>query len=180
VPPRLYQWDGPLQPDDAETAPEGAFLSYAQDRFAEVIGGRAAPAGPTEYRTYRVGPYAALVGEPAAPLVRDLPGGPTELYLRTGSPALGAVDPTARRVPVLWQRGYVQQLGDTRVIAFAVNGVIAGFGFADPQPGSANDLGYYFAALAPTPFRPGANTITAYAVRGDPSAPILDPVRIGN
>lgn len=180
VPPRLYQWDGQLQPDDAETAPEGEYLSYDEDRFAEVIGARAAPAGPTEYRTYRVGPYASLVGEPAAPFVRDLPGGPSELYLRTGSPAFGAVDPTAPRIPVLWQRGYVQQLGDTRVIAFAINGIVAGFGFADPQPGSTNDLGYYFAALAPTPLRPGANTITAYAVRGDPSAPVLDPVRIGN
>ncbi|MFM7617550.1 MAG: hypothetical protein ACKO72_08865, partial [Actinomycetes bacterium] len=70
--------------------------------------------------------------------------------------------------------------GDARVIAFAINGVVAGFGFADPQPGSTNDLGYYFAALAPTPLRPGANTITAYVVRGDPAAPVLDPVRIGN
>ena len=178
VPPRLYQWSGPLQPEGAEVAEEGEFLTYSETRFAEVLETRAAPSGPTELRTYRVGPYGALVGEPAAAYVRDLPGGPTELYLRSGSGAFGAVDPTAPRLEVVWQRGYVQTSGPTpQTIAFAVNGVVAGFGFADPV---GEDLGYYFASLAPTLLRPGENSIAAFVVRGDPTAPVLDPVRIGN
>lgn len=178
VPPRLYQWRGPLMPEDAEVAEEGEFLTYSQTRFAEVLRSRVAPEGPTELRTYGAGPHADLVGRPAAPLVQDPPGGPTELYLRTGSAPFAGVDPAAPRLPVVWQRGYVQGAGDApRTIAFAINGVVAGFGFSDPV---GEGLGYYFASLAPTLLRPGANSIAAYVVRGDPADPVLDPVRIGN
>jgi hypothetical protein len=131
--------------------------------FAKVLRSRAAPpGGDPALRVYRIGPYGALIGRPAAPLVSHSPSRRGTLSTPDG---WNNVDPSADYVPWTTATGTITGVR-AGTVAIAVNGRVAGLALLTAG-------GRYDAMLAPTLFRAGKNDVTAYLVAGLPSSPRL-------
>jgi hypothetical protein len=172
----LYQWSfGNLNAPGAPLAADGGHLTFpAAPNFAKVLRSRAAPAGgDAALRPYRVAPYGALVGQPAAPLVGP-PVSRAAVFV-PDTARFDAVDPTAGSVPWTWLTGNVLGVPSDRALAFTVNGRVAAVVGITPRP---QQQGFYGAVLPPQLFAPGANDVEAYAVSGPPSRPVLQQVEI--
>lgn len=174
---RLYQWkEERFQPESALIAPDGEALTFpAEPLFERALSRQAAPpVGDPALRPYRIGEYGSLIGEAATPLIEDAPDGPTAYH----TPDLfQTVDPSSPVVPWVRPQGSVVGLDGRKLLAFAVNGVIAGFGPAVPFEGKT--VGTFYASLAPQFFRAGANDLQVFVVSGPRDAPRLDPIPPG-
>ena len=119
---------------------------------------------------YRLAPYGALVGRPAAEL-NPIAARDATATIDSAS-AYDDVQPTSGRLPALVRArlsGIDGNDGDH--IAVALNGTIAGVG---PM---YRDGGLRAAAVVdPVYFRAGANTVTLYRVTGDAPAPTLQAI----
>jgi hypothetical protein len=178
-PRRMYEWKiAHLQPPNSKIAPNGKALMFdSKSGWARVMARQAAaPVGDPALRPYRIGPYGALIGTPVTGAhVAEDPAGPSKMYVLNPG-VFDNVDPKAALAPWTSIQGSVLDLQSARPVAFAVNGVVAGFGNMTPYKGQTN--GYWWASLAPSLFHAGANELTAYAVSGPSDAPVLDPIPI--
>jgi hypothetical protein len=168
--------------------PDGQrYLELSPKGFQDVIASRAVPAtgGDPKLRIYRIGPYADLVGTSVsqyqvAPVSRPTlahVGGQLVSQIR-GSPApsYDLLDPTAKDVPWTYFLGLLDNLDDDQWVAIALNGKIVGLGQALPLQGTTT--GILSTVLAPQLVTRGANTLTLYALSGDPGAPQLRDVPV--
>jgi hypothetical protein len=167
--------------------PDGQrYLELSPKGFQDVLASRAvSDGGDPKLRIYRTGPYGDLVGtsvssHPVAPVSRPTlahVGGPLVEQIR-GSPApsYDLLDPTAKNVPWTYFLGLLDNLDDDQWVAIALNGRIVGIGQALPLQGTTT--GILSTVLAPQLATRGPNTLTLYAVSGDPSAPQLRDVPV--
>ncbi len=154
--------------------PEGHQFSEVDgaNGFASAINGRASSAtGDPALRLYRIGPYGALIGTAAKPLV----AGPvsTARASITDRPKFAAVDLSSQYIP--WQRinGTLQGVEPGRTLAIGVNGIVAGI---SEVTRSADGHNTYWSSLPPQFFVDGHNDVRVYVVSGSPSAPTLAPI----
>lgn len=142
--------------------------------FAAVLGARAAPAGSDpQLRLYRLGPFGALIGTSAAPLLEN--GSAVGAATVHDTAKFDVVDPTARGVPWSWISGTVADVAPGTSVAITVNGTIAGISELTREGDGTTS---FWSSLAPQLFRAGPNEIGVYRVDGSPSAPRLTEVRL--
>jgi hypothetical protein len=129
--------------------------------------------GDPALRIYRLGPYASVIGEPAARFVAA-----------TGTPPAATLeDPEkyqhvklhAASIPWAYVTGTVD-VPALRWVAVTVNGTIAGM--AQTLPAGSAGQSEYAVVLPPSLVREGKNDIEIFAVSGDPNAPKLAPTRL--
>jgi hypothetical protein len=168
APRRVFDWKLNVE----HPTPPSKFLSVeAPENFDKVLRASAstAPAGESD-RLYRVGPYGALIGKRAAPLVDHATKGPNGT-VDTPENFLG-VDPKAHLAPWAYISGVVDQPQGGDPLAIAVNGVVAGLTYTyQGNPGASSTI--YWSALNPRAFRRGDNSIQLYRIEGSASAPRL-------
>jgi hypothetical protein len=178
---RLYQWEQhAIQPPEAEKPPPGRlYLEYdGAQGFTEVIGAQAAPPGRRpDLRIFQRGAFGNLVGQPAAPLVREDPANAEMVAAITDDFRFQDVAVKRNKIPWLYNEGNFAHIGDARPIAVGLNGTIA----AVTRTVALNDTGdAFFTFLVPPPLvRAGSNEVTMYVIGGTPERPTLDPVRLG-
>jgi hypothetical protein len=122
-----------------------------------------------DLRLYRVGRYGGLVGESVgatAPLPLDTaPAIKTRLVTN--------FDPKAKSQPLLLIRGTVKN-PNTRTVAVAVNGIIAGL--SPVERSTPLNLGSIAISMNPHAFRKGRNVLRAYSVTGETGAEVLTAI----
>jgi hypothetical protein len=167
--------------------PDGQrYLELSPAGFRDVLAHRSvAPGGDPKLRIYRVGPYGSLVGTSVSqhavtPVSRPTlahVGGPLVSQIR-GSPApsYDLLDPTAKHVPWTYFLGLLDNVDGAQWVAIALNGRIVGVGQALPLRGTTT--GILSTNLAPQLATRGPNTLTLYALSGDPGAPQLRDVPV--
>ena len=131
------------------------------DYFVELLG-----PGGGEHDGYRIGPYGAIVGAPAAPLVRDETVGSVDLE-STDFEVTGAFGVVPAKINV----SVDGDLSPDDWVAVVVNGTIAGLG---PVYDSGNGL-KMLAMFDPTLLHNGANDVQVYRV--DANGTELRPLR---
>jgi hypothetical protein len=162
------------------------YLELSPAGFQDVIKNHAVPeTGDPKLRIYRVGPYGNLLGQsvsqyPVAPVSRPTlahVGGSLVTQIR-GSPApsYDLLDPDAPHIPWSYFLGLLDNLDDDQWVAIALNGRIVGIGQALPLSGTTT--GILSTNLAPQLATRGQNTLTLYAISGDPSSPQLRDVPV--
>ncbi len=122
-----------------------------------------------DLRLYRVGRYGGLVGESVgatAPLPLD-----TAPAIKTR--IVTNFDPKAKSQPLLLIRGTVKN-PNTRTVAVAVNGIIAGL--SPVERNTSLNLGSIAISMNPHAFRKGRNVLRAYSVTGETGAEVLTPI----
>ncbi|CAB4647510.1 unannotated protein [freshwater metagenome] len=177
-PIRLYQFKNPIW-DTPLVASGSDYLTFQRSTNKAAISMTASNyAGDPAIRIYRVGEYGGLLSQE----VTTLPITPASKKLELFVPGLGAnplnaFNPYSPNLDQTWLEGYSKNLGKNSTIAFAINGRIAGLGFSSRFPNQ--NVGYYFAQLAPSLINAGDNSIEAFEVTGPVSAPLLTPIQIG-
>ncbi len=167
--------------------PDGQrYLELSPKGFQDVLANRAVAArGDPKLRVYRAGPYGDLVGTtvspgsvaPASRPTLAHVGGQLVSQIRgSAAPSYDLLDPTAKHVPWTYFLGLLDNLDDDQWVAIALNGRIVGIGQALPLQGTTT--GILSTVLAPQLATRGPNTLTLYAVSGDPSAPQLRDVPV--
>jgi hypothetical protein len=178
----FYQWRvGKLLPPHLVVANGNGYLGFdPRVYFPKVLKARAAvPAsGDPALRVYRTGPYGALIGARASPLINARVRGPSAFTVQPGQ-TFAHVDVHANALPWTFVEGQVRGVPSNLTMAFAVNGVIAGFGEARPTH-AGSTIGNYAAVLAPQFFHDGANDVRAYVVSGPAAHPQLVAVPLGH
>jgi hypothetical protein len=145
--------------------------------FAQAMTGRAsAETGPVAQRLYRVGPYGALLGRDAEPLIG---GRRSRATVKLNDPArFRSVRPKAQEAPRTYIEGTIR--GDVvpdAPLAVTINGVVAGFSGAYLNP-LEPDQRSFWGVLDPEAFRRGSNTIGVAVITGSPEAPSLTPLEL--
>jgi Sulfatase len=144
--------------------------------FAAALKGQASAAtGDPHLRLYKVGPYGALVGTPAAPYVDPAPSG-TAATLDNAT-SWDNVKLHAKDVPWEFASGRLLRTQPDRYLAVVVNGMLAGFPKTYTEPGSQT-LDQYWTNIPPTLLHDGKNTIDLYTVSGASTDPHLQLVPI--
>jgi hypothetical protein len=168
--------------------PDGQrYLELSPEGFQDVLANRAVPAsgGDPKLRIYRVGPYGDLVGQSVAqfsvapasrPTLAHIGGSLVSQIRGSPAPSYDLLDPTAKHVPWTYFLGLLDNLDDDQWVAIALNGRIVGIGQALPLQGTTT--GILSTVLAPQLATRGPNTLTLYAISGDPSAPQLRDVPV--
>lgn len=117
-------------------------------------------------RLYRVGPYGALVGEPAG--VRTSPRS------RSIKPkVVKSFNPRAKFQPLLLITGRVQN-PNSQAVAISVNGIIGGLAPVDRS--TPKGPGRISISMNPAAFRKGSNALQAYSVTGAVGAEVLTAI----
>lgn len=177
-PIRLYQFKNSLFKTPLVAAGSN-YLTFSRSRNKDAVSMRASNfAGDPTIRIYRVGKYGDLLGQAVGAIAQKAPpltGEP--LILGLAANALSGFNPSSPYLDQTWLEGFTKNLGNKSVIAFAVNGQIAGLGFSGPYP--QPKIGYYFAQLAPSLINAGDNSLEAFEVTGPAAAPVLTPIGIG-
>lgn len=154
--------------DKLEPGPDG-YVEYAGDLPPEIATSQARHDGDgAELDLFRWGPYRRLVGAS----VETLAIGADTTF---GGAAAGGLQPSVddldESVP-LFVEGTIETADDLQ-LAIAVNGVVASVvpTYRD------GDHATWFSTTPPSLWWAGANTIELYQVEGDPSSPVLHPLR---
>jgi hypothetical protein len=172
APRRVFDWELNVE----HATPPSKFLSVdGPTNFAKVLRAAAstAPAHESD-RLYRVGPYGALIGEHAAPLVDRAARGPEGSIEAPGN--FEKVDPKSSSIPWTYLNGTVDAPGGKEPLAIAVNGVVAGLTFTfEAEPGAPHTT--FWSPLLPSAFHKGHNAVQVYRIEGSPQAPRLVAVR---
>jgi hypothetical protein len=132
----------------------------------------ASPRDSADLRVFAIGPYAQLIGRPAAPHVgapsprgRAVLDGPLRYLL---------VNQASPKTPFVAIHGTLGLPAGTH-LAVVVNGVVAGFSTIYLKPGASTTE--FWGTLVPRMFHNGRNLVQVYAVDGSPSDPQLHLVR---
>jgi hypothetical protein len=166
-----------------EIAPDGAVLpardgrtdGYAPANFDAVLRARATTgSGGPDVRPYAIGPYASLLGRRIDGLTRTTPT-PVEIDI-VNHAAFARVDTGAPTAPHAYIHGLVDGPAPPEIIAFVVNGTVAGFAKAELLIGDSRPS--LWASLAPQFFRDGANRIEAFTISGPVDTPTLARVTL--
>jgi hypothetical protein len=172
----MYQWgQHAFEPPNAMKPPPGRqYLEFDGAKgFAEVLRGRAAPAGPDPaLRIYRDASFGDLVGQRVAPLIHDVAG--NEKAALSSRPLFDHVDPTAPKIPWAYGEGYFNDLDATSPVAIALNGTVVSVATAELIDKKGD--GFFTYIVPPQLVRAGKNVPSVYLIRGTPDSPTLDPV----
>ena len=178
---RLYQ-SGRTAFEPADVLRPEPGLDYLQfdggDGFAEVLA--AAPlvpeGGDPALRTYRIGPFGSLIGQPAAPLLADRTSDHAA-SIRNWKSRWASVDPGARTLPWVYNEVFLNGSPKSETVALIDNGVVVAVG----QTAVLDASGHAFVMLLVPPalMVPGEHRPVVAIVRGTPERPELDPVVTG-
>lgn len=169
--PRVFNWIF----SEVNAPPGSDYTSFpGAAGFQAALAGRASDAGgPTKLRLYRIGPFGALIGRRAAPLVTATTAGARATV--PDRERFDDVDPNAASIPWAWLEGRLDTGPTPEPMAITVNGVIAGLTQSSPRGAGSAD---FWATLSPDAFRRGQNVVGVYLIRGTPASPQLERVRL--